>query len=299
MAIDFQPLLAELASYEGDAQLLDEPSVYARARAIDFADLLADVARISRDAVIAELSRRAETLRERLTAIDERFFSRVRSSLLSGSWTASELRRELDRCTAYRPEPSGVAHHGFDGLDLLLDGVLGTNPAIDPTEPEEREMVHYEPVPARVILDLIDHVGLTPTDVFFDLGSGLGRVLILVNLLTGVRCRGVEIRPDLCEAARHVVERFRLDGIDFVAADAREADYRDGTVFFMFTPFRGALLQAVLERLHAEARLRPITVCTYGSCTRRIFELPWLEPVRSDANDDYKLAVFRSCRGGL
>jgi hypothetical protein len=297
VSIDRRPLAAELASYESDPRLLDEPSLYARARAIDFADLLGEVSRVSRDPEIGELSRRAETLRERLTAIDDSLFSRVRADLLSGSWTAAELRRELDRFTAYRPESSGVAHHGFDGLDLLLNGVLGTDPAIDPIDPPEPEMVHYEPVPARVILDLVDHVGLTRSDVFNDLGSGLGRVVFLVNLLTGVRCRGVEIRSDLCAAARRVAEQFRLAAVEIIAADAREADYRDGTVFFMFTPFRGALLQAVLERLHTEASQRPIIVCTYGSCTRRVFEAPWLEPVRPDANDDYKLAIFRSRPG--
>ena len=298
MSIDRGPLAAELASYESDPLLLDEPSLYDRARAIDFADLVAEVAKVSRDPDLAELSRRAEALRKRLTTTDEVLFSRVRAELLSESWTAAGLRRELDRFTAYRPEPSGVAHHGFDGLDLLLDGVLGTSSAIDPTEPPEREMVHYEPVPARVILDLIDNVGLASSDIFFDLGSGLGRVLFLVNLLTGVRCRGIEIRPDLVAAAKRVAAQFRLAAVDVTTADAREADYRDGTVFFMFTPFRDALLQAVLDRLHAEARLRPIAICTYGSCTRRVFEVSWLEAVRPEANDDYKLAIFRS-RGGL
>jgi hypothetical protein len=252
------------------------------------------VAWVSRDPAALVLSRRATLLRQRLTAIDRSLFSRIRDALLAGAWTAAELRCELDRFTEYRPGPIAVAHHGFDGLDLLLDGVLGTDSTVDPRDPPEREMVHYEPVPARVILDLIDQVALTPSDVFFDLGSGLGRVLFLVNLLTGVCCRGIEVRPDLCAAARRVADQLHLAAVEIVETDARAADYGDGTVFFMFTPFRGTMLQSVLALLRAEALLRPITLCTYGSCTQRVVELPWLEPVRPEANDDYKLAVFRS-----
>jgi len=220
--------------------------------------------------------------------------SRARANVLARFWSATDLRRELDRFTGYRPDTPGVAHYGFDGLDLLLDGIFGAEGRTDSIELPDREMVHYEPVPARVILDLVDHVSLTESDVFYDLGSGLGRVVFLVNLLTGIRCRGVEIRTDLCATSRRVADRFRLANVDIVAADARVADYRDGTVFFMFTPFRGALLQAVLERLHDEARRRPIVVCTYGSCTRRVFELAWLTPQTPDANGDYRLAIFRS-----
>jgi hypothetical protein len=287
----------ELASCERDPDLRAEANLYARARAIDLADLFRDLARSSRDPRVLDLFRRADELREDFSAVDDALFSRVRSRLLAKSWSAGELRFELDRFTAYRRTSTGKAHYGFDGLDLLLDGIFGTDATPDPIEPPDHQMVHYEPVPARVILDLIDHVNLNASDVFYDLGSGLGRVVFLVNLLTGVRCRGVEIRPDLCAASGRVAEQLGLGGVDIVEVDARQADYRDGTVFFMFTPFRGALLQAVLARLHAEARRRPIVVCTYGSCTRHVFEVPWLTSVTPDAHDDYKLAIFRSESG--
>ena len=253
----------------------------------------------SRDPRVVELFRRAARLREHLSAVDEALFSRARAKLLSESRNAADLRWELDRFTAYRPGSPGVPHYGFDGLDLLLNGIFGIDAAPDPTEPPDLEMVHYEPVPARVILELIDQTALTPSDVFYDLGSGLGRVVFLVSLLTGIRCRGVEIRSDLVTASRRGAEQFRLASVDIIEADAREADYQDGTVFFMFTPFRGALLQAVLERLHAEARRRPIVVCTYGSCTRQVIKMAWLTPLTPDATGDFQLAIFRSADSGL
>jgi hypothetical protein len=82
--------------------------------------------------------------------------------------------------------------------------------------------------------------------------------------------------------------------VTFVNADAREADYADGTVFFMFTPFKGAILDAVLARLEQEARERPIVVCTYGSCTLYVAEQAWLNSVDDNADHEFKLAVFDS-----
>jgi SAM-dependent methyltransferase len=155
-------------------------------------------------------------------------------------------------------------------------------------------MVHYEPTPARIVLDFVDHVPLADTDYFVDVGSGLGRVVILVNLLTGIRCRGIEINPLLCADARRIARDLNLADVDFVCADARDADYREGTVFFLFTPFRGDLRQAVLDRLRAEAETRPIRICTFGSITRRIAGQPWLRIERTEMNHERWLAVFQS-----
>jgi hypothetical protein len=39
---------------------------------------------------------------------------------------------------------------------------------------------------------------ITQADVFFDLGSGLGQVPILVNLLSGAAAKGMEFEPVYC-----------------------------------------------------------------------------------------------------
>jgi hypothetical protein len=77
-----------------------------------------------------------------------------------------------------------------------------------------------------------------------------------------------------------------------VNLDAREADYAGGTVFFMFTPFVGSMLQAVLDRLYREAKRRPIRVCTFGPCTLEVAKQPWLKSMDGNADHEFKLAVF-------
>jgi SAM-dependent methyltransferase len=155
-------------------------------------------------------------------------------------------------------------------------------------------MVYYQPTPARVILELVEKADIGGGDVFYDLGSGLGQVPILVNLLTGARAVGVEFEPAYCEHAQECARRMNLSQVAFVNLDARVADYADGTVFFMYTPFEGQLLQEVLGRLRDEARKRVLRVCTYGPCTRQVSGQDWLWPVGQRAERVYELAVFRS-----
>jgi SAM-dependent methyltransferase len=233
-------------------------------------------------------------MRDQLGDVGRRLFGCIRQELLTGRLNRTALRRELARFTTYRPDQAVRTHVGFDCLDVLVDGLLGIDSHDDLGELPDPEMVHYEPTPARIVLDFVDHVPLTETDVFFDIGSGLGRVVILVNLLTGIRARGIEINPLLAADANRKARDLSLANVDFVGVDAREADFRDGTIFFFFTPFRSGVRDAVLGRLRDEARSRPIRVCSFGSITRSISEQPWLRIQDPETNHAHRVAVFHS-----
>ncbi len=65
-----------------------------------------------------------------------------------------------------------------------------------------REVIHYSPSGLSEILFTIENARLGPDKTFVDLGSGLGKVVLLVALLTGARAYGVEIDPRLVAHAR-------------------------------------------------------------------------------------------------
>lgn len=109
-----------------------------------------------------------------------------------------------------------------------------------------------EPI-ARVVAEVKD------TDTFIDLGSGSGKVAIEVAKRTRARVRGIEIQPELVALAR---QRAGDLPIEFVCADAREAYLEDGTVFYMYLPFTGPVLDRVMERLRAIPH--KIVVCALG-----------------------------------
>jgi hypothetical protein len=293
--VNLAALSAELADGERDRSLAEETALAERARALDLIELVDELAvRRRDDPELADLKRRGVALRSRLVEINRRLFRELQARIRAGTLTGPRLRAELGRFTRYTSEGRGQTHFGFDGLDVLVDGLLEPVPPGSGDDLYDPDMIHYEPTPARVVLDLVDHVGLGPTDVFYDLGAGLGRVVTLVSLLAEIPTRGVELQHDLCVAARRSAQNLGAASASFTEADARSVDYSDGTVFYLFTPFRGDVLRGVLDRLREEAQRRKLTVCTYGSCTRRVVDESWLRLDDPAMRHDFKLAIFRS-----
>ena len=170
----------------------------------------------------------------------------------------------------------------------------------EPAKELEPEMVFFQKTPARVIFELVELSHFTKDDVFFDIGAGLGQVALLVNLLAGVAVKGIEFEPAFCDFARGCAAGLNLSNVTFINVDARKADYSEGTIFFMFTPFTGEILQDVLAILRKESLVRRIRIITYGPCTAQVALQSWLHcasPGRAigpDNNEMYQLGFFRS-----
>lgn len=235
--------------------------------------------------VSADLQLRAAGTTAQLEAADARFFARLRARLREGRYTASGFVQGLARHAARDDD-----FEGYAPLDVLLAGVLDAGELPDEL-PREAEMVSYQPAPGRVILSLLQHV--RPDDVFYDLGSGLGRVVISVALFGGARAKGVENQAAFCAYAARAAEAVNARGVKLVAQDARAATLDDGTLFFLYTPFRGALLRAVLGKLQAIAARGGIRVCTFGPCSAEVAQEPWLRHHSGSLGPD-ELVVFES-----
>jgi SAM-dependent methyltransferase len=163
---------------------------------------------------------------------------------------------------------------------------LGAPPEDGPNLPQG--CVPYLPCAIEVLLRVADQV--RPSDVFVDIGSGVGRAAALVHLLTGATAVGVEIQPALVAASRELATRLRLSGLSFVEGDATRlpAPLSAGSVFFLYCPFSGARLVELLAGLEPIARSREIRICCVD------LPLPpcsWLDlaPPLSEA-----LAIYRS-----
>jgi hypothetical protein len=277
-----------LAATEANAALRDARNFRERAEAIDRLELhVLDriEAMPGREALLPH-KRRAEALVAGLKRVDAALIDGLRDRISSGALRGELLRRELDR------HASSARGPGYDWLDALVDGVLQpeTTPEAAALKEREPEMVFYQPTPARVVLELTRVVAMQPADVFYDLGSGLGQVCILVHLLTGARARGVEFEPAYCDYARRSASRLQLRQVELLNADARDVRLDDGTVFYLYTPFRGAMLDQVLGRIDRASQGREVRVCTLGDCTAQVADHPWLERVGKPDPD--ALAVF-------
>ncbi|MEZ4862612.1 MAG: hypothetical protein R3C14_14960 [Caldilineaceae bacterium] len=294
--MDLNDLRAELDAYANDPRLTVPDNLYARAEALDFLHFVREMARIEQDKTPegAQLQQDAQRLAKKLTALNNQLFQAARTAIRQGTLTGIALRHYCDRFTAYRPGLGDWVYTSYDGLDVLFDGIFQLKQAPTPTLLPTAEMVRCEETPARVLLAMVDQVALGADDLFYDLGSGLGQVVMAVHLLTGVAAKGVEIEPAFCTFAQRQAQALGLTGVTFLNQDARQVDYQDGTVFFLFTPFRGQLLQTVLARLQKVAQQHVIRLCTFGPCTPHVAAQPWLHPITPAARHEYKLVIFES-----
>lgn len=299
-----QRMNAALAAVEHDATLWAEDAYAARALALDeldrhVAQRLAALRNTGtgQDSLVA-LQERTEALMQRLDSVDAVLLARLRRDIRSGRCGGDQLRRRLH---SYSAGQAGNEHSAllYDLADRFVNDLFLVEPIPQDVTLPDPEMVAYQPAPVRIVLNLLDMAGFEQGDIFYDLGSGLGRVVLLVGLVAGVRARGIEVDPACCAYARRCAASLALRDVDFIEADARSADLAAGTVFFMYTPFRGAMLRTVLQRLQQTSQRRRITLFTYGPCTRAAGQEPWLAPAADVAGTDAKdveerLAAFVS-----
>ena len=224
------------------------------------------------------LRHRADAIRDRLETINADFYRTIRHEIRRGTLPAW-LREQIIDCSG----DANAASPGerYDHRDAAVSGILDfQEPDADGIELAD-EMVFYQPTPARHVFDLIGRASLTEQDVLVDLGSGLGHVPMLASIGTKAHCIGIEREAAYVDCARRCAASLDLRNVEFVREDARDADFTRGTLFYLYTPFTGSILRAVLDSLRREAKRRAIRIGTYGPCTEIIAAEPWLEVIGS------------------
>lgn len=186
----------------------------------------------------------------------------LRAAIRSGATRGAAFRERLERVPPAE-------------RDAWIEEVLDVaHPPLD-ERPLDRELVPYVPSGVAEIVHALDATGLAAGDTLVDLGAGMGKVLLLTALLTGARAHGVEIDGRLAAAARDAAAGLGLDGVTMHHGDARAVDPGPADLFFLYVPFTGAVLRAVLDRLEPAARARRAHLC---ASPLDLVRHPWLAP---------------------
>ena len=296
-----QEILSDIETVAKDEKLFDEKNFILRAQAMDDIEfhvlerIQSHVESLDSFEHLDDLKQYAEKVRNELGEVNIKMFQKLRTQIKQEGYRGEALMNLMNEYLGQPPDSDlQPCETGYDHLDLFLNGLL-THKTL-PVETREREpgMIYYQKTPARIILELIKKAAFQPWDVFYDLGSGPGQVTMLVNLLTSVLSKGVEFEPAYCNYARSIADDLNLSHVDFINADARQANYSSGTIFFMYTPFEGQILKDVLQNLSGEAKKRKIRIFTYGSCTSEVARQVWLTQVYEIQNHMIELAEFVS-----
>jgi SAM-dependent methyltransferase len=186
-----------------------------------------------------------------------------------------------------------IAHRKFESL-VYERGVetAGFSAGIEHFHPDR---VTYQPSGWRFLHRILRRSDVRPDDVFVDIGSGKGRVLLQAAGYPFKRVVGVEVDAELNKVAEANLEarrsRRRCGEVELIAVDGAEwAIPDDVTVFYIYYPFGGESFRAVIRNLVASLEAAPRRILV-------IYALPVLEDVLMDTGRFHKVRGSRGLLG--
>ena len=181
-----------------------------------------------------------------------------RLALRTGCFNRHHFRAALEKLVAQDRA------HESSAADSFLDEFLKL-PPIGWVSLPERECQPYIPLPAQKLLELVNVAKIGAHDTFFDLGSGLGRVLFTVHLLTEAHCIGIERNPALVAMASEAAKGLGVSKqVKTLEQDIGDADYQSASVIFAYAPCFGKTWRRCADKLIHTARSSPLTIITFG-----------------------------------
>jgi len=169
-------------------------------------------------------------------------------------------------CWPYRAGRA-LASAGLDRLlgvrTTLLDIELGR---ADTAQPK----FFHRPSGWFMLWRLFRRLEIGPGDVFYDVGSGSGRALLVASRFPFRRLVGVEFSRPLYELARRNVSTFRfrkVNDIEIVNHDALEFGIPDDVTVILFSnPFQNEVFSKWVDQLLEthDRRPRPIRLAYYN-----------------------------------
>jgi SAM-dependent methyltransferase len=268
------PLGGTAKTMEGDAPGIELLSQLARS------SHLADRAFAANALAFRQRSQDREGVAAVQTLIREtarREHAAVRARIRDRNFDRSDLLAELQR------QPLELRDHLIEEiLDIAYPPLeeLALPPDLTP----------YSPSGLGEILFALDHSGLTRGKTLVDLGSGLGKVVLLAALLTGADAYGIEIDPQLVARSAEAANSLGLHSARFVQGDMRDAPLPPADAYYLFIPLQRST--DVVARLAPLATDRKIRVFSQPLDETR---LPFL---RASGASSYWLTMYESSPAG-
>ena len=129
---------------------------------------------------------------------------------------------------------------------------------------EKSDNFKYSPTDYRSFQQIMKHCVNVKggRDVFIDLGSGMGRVVIMAAMFPFARVIGVELSPELSEISKvnvaRVQHRFACKEVQIIQADATQFEIpSDASYVYFFNSFTGSTLSKVLDNLYQSLLEKP------------------------------------------
>jgi SAM-dependent methyltransferase len=137
--------------------------------------------------------------------------------------------------------------------------------------------------PYRVLAQISDQLKFKRGDSLIDLGSGLGRVGIVLGLLNPqLKFLGFELMTERHQQAQNASRRLGLSRrINFICGDLSRTLIPNASYYYLFNPFSYLTLRRVFQELYRNSEKKKIRVlmAQVGRPPRMVKRQPWLKQV--------------------
>jgi len=143
--------------------------------------------------------------------------------------------------------------------------------------------------------EIFINLPLSQSSIFYDLGSGYGRVLLFGAIqYPNATFKGLEIIEERNLVCKSVAEQLGLKNLFVFNADILNFDLSDGNIFYIYNPLYGFQYQSLLDTLEKVAANKQIIIVAEAKCD--IFDkVNWLENYHSMNYDvTHKIKFYKS-----
>ena len=113
--------------------------------------------------------------------------------------------------------------------------------------------------------------------VFYDLGSGQGRVVLYGALASDAKFIGIELLQERVDACNKTKARLGINNAEFLVGHVTDFDISDGDIFYLFNPFVQETLKKVVGTLHDIGMKKKIRIVCTGGIHLPFAQEPWLQ----------------------
>lgn len=237
---------------------------------------------IIREDFFAHPAAMPEFIRQLLLTLYRTTPAELRSQMLAGQ----DIRKSLLRALRLRVDAETGTTLKKDEADEFFNQLIGFHEVADHDANLPADSTPYVATSVSAILKMLSVIKPGQDDVLCDVGAGLFRIPILVNLLTGIDTIGVEMDTELCREARSAIDSCQLDRVELIEGDACGVDLSRASIFSFNLPFEEASFNHFIRKLGEYSDTRPITIYPY--CWHYYFwDIPWLKAMQIGATDEY------------
>jgi hypothetical protein len=210
-------------------------------------------------------------------------------------WRLPQLLKRLVREIAYDREM------GVQTSRLVAAADLGVAPCKLADVSTGSRGAAYMPSPRWALTEILSQLNIPyPEYTFIDLGSGMGRIILIASEFPFRKVIGVEFSLELHHIAEaNVASRHkaaRTGAVELLCQDARDYDFpSQNCVVYMFNPFGDGVMKTVLRKLEQSflnSRHQLYVLYFNPVCGSLLDASPFLSKIKTTPH----YSIYRACK---